>query len=230
MATTRQGSSDVRPIGGQLQPALGDFMRAPDSVLVRHAQDGIDQAFAVIVDRYHAGIYSLAYRMCGPTDAEDLTQEVFLKALGKLDRFEFRNQASLRTWLYRIAMNSCINELRRAKRRRSLEGPSLDAVIHTDDGAVRRTAPDESCMPHVIAEREETREIVHEIIRRMSPKYQQVLVLIDLEGMEYEEAAEVIGCRIGTVKSRLSRAREHFASKLRAHMRAPRNHDIKQAR
>jgi len=64
----------------------------------------------------------------------------------------------------------------------------------------------------------------------MSPKYQQVLVLIDLEGMEYEEAAEVIGCRVGTVKSRLSRAREHFASKLRAHMRAPQNHDIRQAR
>ena len=182
-----------------------------DYDLVRGAQQGLDQAFSVIVDRYHASIYALVYRMIGPTDAEDLTQDVFLRALGKLNRFEFRNDASLRTWLYKIAMNTCINELRRLKRRRQIEGPSLDAVIQTREGTVERCVPDETLMPHVIAERAEMREAVHGIIRQLPPKYQQVIVLVDLEGMEYEEAAEVVGCRVGTVKSRLSRARTAFA-------------------
>ncbi len=195
--------------------------RVPDSELVLGAQQGLERAFSAIVDRYHAKIYGLVYRMCGAKEAEDLTQDVFLRALSRLDKFELRNEASLRTWLYRIAMNVSINELRRMRRRRQLEGPSLDAAVQTPEGEIPRGVPDLSRMPHTIAEREETRELVHAIIRQMPPKYQQVLVLIDLEGMEYEEAAAVIGCRIGTVKSRLSRAREALAIKLKACMKSP---------
>ena len=192
-----------------------------DHDLVIGAQEGVAEAFSTIVDKYHRRIYALAYRTCGGDQAEDLTQEVFLRAFSQMHKFEVRNEASLRTWLYRIAMNACINELRRMKRRRRVEGPSLDAPVQTDDGEIQRSVPDESEMPHMMAERHETRELVHQIIRQMSPKYQQVLVLIDLEGMEYEDAAAVIGCRIGTVKSRLSRAREALAAKLRALMKTP---------
>ncbi len=193
-----------------------DLSHVRDGELVRGAQQGLDQAFSAIVDRYHASVYALVYRICGPREAEDLTQEVFLRAMSRLQKFEFRNEASLRTWLYRIAMNASINELRKAKRRRQLEGLSLDALVHTDDGQVQRNLPDFSQMPHRIAERDETRELVHAIIRELPSKHQQVLVLIDLEGMGYEEAAAVIQCRVGTVKSRLSRAREAFATKLKA--------------
>ena len=192
-----------------------------DSELVLGAQQGLERAFSAIVDRYHARIYGLVYRMCGPKEAEDLTQDVFLRALSRLHNFELRNEDSLRTWLYRIAMNVSINELRRMRRRRQLEGPSLDAAVQTQEGEIQRGVPDLSLMPHKIAEREETRELVHAIIRQMPPKYQQVLVLVDLEGMEYEETAAVIGCRVGTVKSRLSRAREAFAIKLKACMKSP---------
>ena len=192
-----------------------------DRDLVIGAQEGIAEAFSTIVDKYHRRIYALVHRTCGGDQAEDLTQEVFLRAFSQMHKFELRNEASLRTWLYRIAMNACINELRRMKRRRQLEGPSLDAPVQTDDGEMQRSVPDESAMPHTMAERHETRELVHQIIRQMSPKYQQVLVLIDLEGMEYEEAAAVIGCRIGTVKSRLSRARGALAAKLRALVKTP---------
>ncbi len=190
-----------------------------DSELVASAQQGHNKAFSEIVDRYHAAIYSLIYRICGPAEAEDITQEVFLRAFSRINRFEFRNDASLRTWLYRIGMNAAINELRRMKRKRQIEGPSLDAQIRTSDGYVQRLVPDETYMPHRIAERAETCDLVHSVIRQLPAKYQQVLVLIDLEGMEYEEAAAVIGCRIGTVKSRLSRARAALSTRLKSNLR-----------
>lgn len=192
-----------------------------DTDLVRDAQEGVERAFATIVDRYHARIYALIYRVCGSTEAEDLTQEVFLRAMGRLHKFEPQSEASLRTWLYRIAMNLSINQLRQMKRRQKLEGPSLDAPIHPDGDAVYLTIPDSSTAPDRLVERAETHRLVHAVIRQLAPKHQQVLVLIDLEGMEYEEAAAVIGCRMGTVKSRLSRAREAFSVKMRACMAVP---------
>ena len=192
-----------------------------DTDLVRNAQEGVEKAFAAIVDRYHARIYALIYRVCGPTDAEDLTQEVFLRAMGRLHKFEPQSEASLRTWLYRIAMNLSINQLRQMKRRQRFEGLSLDAPIHPDGDAVYLAIPDSSTAPERLVERAETHRLVHAVIRQLVPKHQQVLVLVDLEGMEYEEAAAIIGCRVGTVKSRLSRAREAFSVKMRACMAVP---------
>ena len=141
--------------------------------------------------------------------------------MGRLHKFQPHSEASLRTWLYRIAMNLSINELRRMQRRQRFEGPSLDAPTHAGGDAMYLTIPDNSMAPHCIVERTKTRQLVHEAIRQLPPKYQQVLVLVDLEGMEYREAAEVIRCRIGTVKSRLSRAREALAVKMKACMTQP---------
>lgn len=198
-----------------------DMERVADRELVQDAQDGIERAFAAIVDRYHGRIYSLVYRICGSREAEDLTQEVFLRALGRLHRFKPQNEASLRTWLYRIAMNLSINELRRMQRRRQLEGPSLDAPIYPDGDVLQVAIADSSSAPDHLVERAETRQLVHAVIRQLPAKHQQVLVLVDLEGMEYEEAAGVLGCRIGTIKSRLSRARDAFAVKMKACLAPP---------
>jgi RNA polymerase sigma-70 factor, ECF subfamily len=180
--------------------------------LVDQAREGDAEAFGKLVDRYYRRIYGVVYRMCGPDDAEDLTQEIFLKALGALRSFQFQGHASFRTWLYRIAVNAAINELRRRKRRRQVEGPSLDAPFSTEDGEVERELPDENAVaPAQAVERNETQRMVREVLSRIRPQHRLVLTLVDLERMEYKEAAEALKCPLGTLKSRVARAREAFA-------------------
>jgi len=181
-----------------------------DQVLVEAAQGGNAEAFGELAERYHSNVYGIVYRMCGADDAADLTQEIFLRALRK---FQFHGDASFRTWLYRIAVNACINELRRRKRRSDVEGPSLDEDIQTEDGYVSRSVPDETRSPHVLAERAEVQRAVHSVVAMLSPKHRAALTLVDLQQLDYEEAAAALECPLGTLKSRLARARKQFAEK-----------------
>ena len=184
-----------------------------DHALVEAAQAGNADAFGELAERYHANVYGIVYRMCGADDADDLTQEIFLRALRALRKFQFHGDASFRTWLYRIAVNACINELRRRKRRYDVEGPSLDEDIQTEDGSVSRSVPDETRSPHVLAERAEVQRAVHAIVATLSPKHRAALTLVDLQQLDYEEAANTLECPLGTLKSRLARARKQFAEK-----------------
>lgn len=188
-------------------------VKRPDQALVEAAQNGSAEAFGELADRYHGNVYGIVYRMCGANEAEDLTQDIFLRALRALREFQFHGDASFRTWLYRIAVNACINELRRRKRRSDVEGPSLDEDVQTDDGTVSRTVPDETRSPHVLAERDEVRRAVRAIVQMLSPKHRAALTLVDLQQLDYEEAATVLECPLGTLKSRLARARRQFAEK-----------------
>ena len=99
-----------------------------DRVLVNAAQQGDSSAFTALVDRYYSSVYGIIYRMCGGQDAEDLTQEVFVRALRALRQFEFRGVASFKTWLYRIAVNIAINELRKRGRRGQVDTTSLEQL------------------------------------------------------------------------------------------------------
>lgn len=191
-----------------------DIDRA-DEVLVAKAQDGDTEAFGTLAQRYHSSVYGIVFRMCGADEAADLTQEIFLRALRALRKFQFQGEASFRTWLYRIAVNACINELRRRKRRADIEGPSLDEDVATDDGTVDRSVPDESRSPHVLAERAEVQRAVQAIIATLSPKHRAALTLVDLHQLDYEEAAAALDCPLGTLKSRLARARRQFAARWR---------------
>lgn len=192
-----------------------------DVHLVHAAQDGSAEAFSALVDKYHSKVFGIVYRMCGPTEAEDLTQDIFLRALTALRKFQFQGESSYRTWLYRIAVNACINELRRRKRRYQIEGPSLDELIETNSGLMERSIPDFSRMPHEIAERHELQQLVQAVIQTLPPHHRAVIALIDLEGVEYEEAARIIGCPLGTLKSRLARARQAFGKRLRRYVERP---------
>ncbi|MBM3472850.1 MAG: sigma-70 family RNA polymerase sigma factor [Armatimonadetes bacterium] len=190
-----------------------------DALHVARAQAGDAEAFTMLVRKYQAKVYGIVYRMCGAgEDVADLGQEVFVRALTALRKFQYQGEASFRTWLYRIAVNVCINELRRRKRRRKVEGASLDEMVETDTGAVERLVPDTSTMPHSLAERKETRDIVHILLQTMSPQHRAVLTLVDIQGMPYEEAAHVIACNLGTLKSRLSRARRAFGVRYREYL------------
>jgi len=184
-----------------------------DQALVEAAQAGSAEAFGELARRYHSNVYGIVYRMCGADEAADLTQEIFLRALRALRKFQFQGDASFRTWLYRIAVNACINELRRRKRRSDVEGPSLDEDIETEDGSVSRSVPDETRSPHVLAERAEVQRAVQAIVAMLTPKHRAALTLVDLNQLDYEEAAVALECPLGTLKSRLARARKQFAEK-----------------
>ncbi len=190
-----------------------------DALYVARAQEGDPEAFSALVEKYQTKVYGIVYRMCGSgEDAADLGQEVFVRALTALRKFQYQGEASFRTWLYRIAVNVCINELRRRKRRRRIEGGSLDEMVSTETGEVERSVPDLTTMPHTIAERRETQQIVHELLQTMSPQHRAVLTLVDIQGLPYEEASKIIACNLGTLKSRLSRARRAFGEKYREHL------------
>ena len=155
--------------------------------------------------------------MCGQAAADDLTQDVFLKALEALRRFQFHGEASFRTWLYRIGVNTAINEWRQRKRSRRIMGPSLDEPVLTDDGPVLRQLSDITEEPYRLAAQNELQQAVNEVLQMLTEKQRTALVMIDLQGLTYEETAEVLNCPLGTLKSRLVRAREAFAEKFREH-------------
>lgn len=188
-----------------------------DSALVEAAQRGDAEAFGILVDRYHAQIYSLTARMCDRQQAEDLTQDIFVKALTALREFRFRGEASFKTWLYRIAINEAINELRRHKRHRQLVAASLDEPVPAEDGYVTRQLGDTTNEPHRRAVQHALQEAVCEVLGMLTPKQRAALVLVDIEGLSYQEAAQALECPLGTLKSRLVRARSAFAEKFREH-------------
>ncbi len=204
---------------GRSSADAAEHFDSEDARYVSRAQSGDAEAFGALVAKYQAKVYGIVYRMCGAgEDVADLGQEIFLRALTALRKFQYQGEASFRTWLYRIAVNVCINELRRRKRKRRIEGASLDEMVSTETGLVERMVPDRTTMPHHIAERKETCDIVHRILQQMSPQHRAVLTLVDIQGMPYEEAAAAIACNLGTLKSRLSRARRAFGTKYRQYV------------
>ena len=166
--------------------------------LARRAAGGDEDAFAQLVGLHEKKVYGLALRMCGnPEDAADAAQEAFLAAWKGLPRF--RGEAGFYTWLYRLTSNAAIDHLRRVKRQRgevSLDGggPGLDAV-------------DDAPSPQAQAEETELREAVAEGLSMLSEDHRQALLLRELRGLSYEEIASELRVDLGTVKSRISRAR-----------------------
>jgi RNA polymerase sigma-70 factor (ECF subfamily) len=184
---------------------------ARDTELVARARDGDRAAFDELVLRHEDRVYNMALRMLGnPDDALDLAQEVFLSAYRALGGFESKSLFS--TWLYRVTVNRCRDELRRRAtvkhtRPRPLGGPDPDDP--PADPPARTASPADAAVSR------ESIGIVAAAVAGLPEEAREALVLRDVEGLDYEQIAAVLDVPLGTVRSRLHRARSLLRDRLR---------------
>jgi RNA polymerase sigma-70 factor (ECF subfamily) len=199
----------------------GERHGLPDEELVRAFLEGDREAFEELVRRYHPVVLNMACRLLGNrNDAADVCQEVFILLLRKLG--SFRGEAKFSTWLYRVSLNACHDHARRARRHVSLsESPGEDMP------EMEQLLPDEGLEgPEESMEREEVRRKVQEAIRRLPPKFKEVIYLHDISGCNYKEVAEILDINLGTVKSRLNRARARLAGELEGYREEMRREEV----
>jgi RNA polymerase sigma-70 factor, ECF subfamily len=181
------------------EPSASSFRELPAAVVTR-AKDGNHEAFAAIVQHYDPGLRALAYRLLGDRDRmDDALQEAYLRAYRALPRF--RGRSKLGTWLYRIVYNTCLDELRRAR--------AVPADPFEDMGArpERRLG---------VAEAVEARDTLTQALAGLDPRERAAVLLVDAFGFGYEDAADVLDVPVGTVASRLNRARGDLRRSLEA--------------
>lgn len=177
-------------------------MKVEENDLIAHAKQGDINAFEQLILRNEKNVYNIAYRMMHDVeDAKDIAQEVFLKAYKNLNYFDGRSVFS--TWIYRITVNTCIDELRKRKEKYTV---SID-----DEGQqtkLPQASPEE--MPEErLVQKEAGREILV-AMEQLSEEHRTILTLRDLRGFSYEEISDIIEVSMGTVKSRLARARKQL--------------------
>jgi len=186
-----------------------DHSSADDPTLVRAAQQGDMIAFEELVARHRDKIYARAFSMMRNEDeAVDLSQEAWVKGWQRLKQFQ--GESSFGTWLTRIVINLCLDQLRKQKRQRT---ESIEAMSE-ESGGVERQMPVVTPNPTAGLERRELRQRIDRALNQLSHEHRTALVLHEFEEMEYKEIAKTMGCSIGTVMSRLFYARRKMAALL----------------
>jgi len=180
-----------------------------DSALVTEFLGGEERAFQVVVERYQTRLLNFIYRTIGDRErAEDLVQEVFIRVHRHLHRFDRSKKFS--TWVYTIASNLAKNELRNRSRSPLVFFQTIRKNWQDDDRPLQ--FEDRVSRPDDLYRKRHLRELVESSVARLPEHHRQVFILRELEGKSYEEIAEITGCNLGTVKSRLNRARNAFAA------------------
>lgn len=177
--------------------------KVQDELCIRRAQSGDADAFEQLLVQHQKSVYNLCLRMTGNTeDALDLSQEAFFRAWRAIGQYQF--DAAFSTWLYRLTTNICIDFLR--KRKKSGE---LSLTIEDDEALGEEfSIPDSAPGPEEQAIDNETRRTLHEAMQKLPADWRVVMQLRAVEELSYEQIADVLGIKVGTVKSRLARARE----------------------
>ena len=182
-----------------------------DAVLVEQCRQGDSEATERLILKYQNRIYNAILRICAnPDDAAELAQDTFVKVIENIDKFEGRS--SFYTWAFRIGVNLTLNYCQRKVR---IGFRSLDAEDNEDSDQAKRVlkeflADDSSPNPAVVAANKELGEIVVDALMKLPEEQRAVVVLRDIEGMNYAQIAEVLDIELGTVRSRLSRARSNL--------------------
>lgn len=188
-----------------LKSAVKTTQLTPEALMIQRAMSGDKEAFGELVKQYESMVYNTAMQaLRNAEDAYDVSQEVFIKAWRSIG--SFRGESKFSTWIYRITSNQIKDYIRAKSRHATL---SLSEYDNDNDTDKEIDIPDasRSVMPEEVYLRDELRDTVREAIASMSADHRQIIVLRDIEGYSYEEIAEMLGLEIGTVKSRINRAR-----------------------
>lgn len=195
---------------------LSADLAAEDAVLLEGLRRGDGTAYEALIQRYEKPVYNLVSRLVDdPADAADAVQEVFLRVFRKVAWF--RGESSLKTWIYRIAINEARNQRRWFGRHRQRE-----VGLETEDASGRHGVwlEDQQPSPFDIALDHETRALIEDALNEVSPVFRAALVLREIEGLSYEEIAEILEVSLGTVKSRILRGRQALRKSLEARLEA----------
>lgn len=181
--------------------------REQEATIIKQVLEGDVNAFEGLVKEYEKNVYNLALRMTGdPEDAADMAQDAFIKAYSSLS--SFRGDSKFSVWLFRIVSNLCLDFLRSRKRR-----PTVSLSVENDEGEdMEFEIADESQSPETLLEQKLTREAVRRGLDSLPPEQRQILLLREIQGLSYEEIAQVLELESGTVKSRIFRARKRLSA------------------
>src|SRR5215831_2083512 len=189
------------------QPALS----TDEALFVMRLQANEDAAYDELVRMYSTSIFHVAYRMLGDSaEASDVVQEIFLKVFRNIGGF--KGEAALKTWIFRIAFSEILNRLRWWKRRHRFATVSLDE--QPNGVPTSETVPDAGPTPEEVLQCKEREGAIQQALGKLSHEHRSIIVLRDIEGFSYNEIADVLGISIGTVKSRLARARADLKKSL----------------
>jgi RNA polymerase sigma-70 factor, ECF subfamily len=187
---------------------LAELRELEDTALVNAYLDGETRSFDVLVERYQARLLNFVYRIVGDRErAEDLVQEVFVRVYRHLGRFDRSKKFS--TWIYTIASNLAKNELRNRSRNPLVLFTSMTKGWEEEERPLEFEDP--SSRPDDLYRKRHVRELVESSVAQLPAHHREVFMLREIEGRSYEEIAEITHCNLGTVKSRLNRARNSFA-------------------
>jgi len=181
--------------------------REQEAMIVRKVLQGDVNAFEKLVTEYEKSVYAITLRMTNNAeDAADMTQETFIKAYNSLQAF--RGDSKFSVWLFRIATNVCLDFLRSRNRKQT-----VSLSVEDDEGEeAQLDIADESQSPELLLERGLTRDAVRRGLDTLPPDYRQILLLREIQGLSYEEIAEALRLEVGTVKSRIFRARKKLCN------------------
>ena len=181
--------------------------REQEAAVINAVLDGDVNAYEYLVKAYEKNVYNLALRMVGNSeDAYDMSQEAFIKAYNSLH--SFRGDSKFSVWLYRIVSNVCLDYLRSRNRK-----ATVSLSVENDDGEdVELDIADEGSSPQALLDRSLTRDAVRRGLQSLPPDHREILLLREIQGLSYDEIAETLDLEVGTVKSRIFRARKKLCA------------------
>ena len=183
--------------------------------LIEESRKGNVDAFEELIKGYKKSAYNIALRvMRNVEDAEDASQEALIKIFKNISSFNM--ESTFKVWMYRIVVNTCID----FKRRKNVNTLSIDETIDLGSGReIQREIPDESNNPDALIERNYNTQLVNDAINMLEDDFKTIIILRDIKGFTYDEISQILSCNLGTVKSRLSRARKRLKELLENEMK-----------